>query len=214
VMLVLLSGCGSEYVFRYRLTVEVEIDGEVKSGSSIIQVTYYGGGGKSQPYQFYTDTKGVAPVVDLGGHGWLVAAMSRNVDEEFRREKKYGLTCKSPKSATDLPDAFELAAPNLVKLRKGKKNLVDGGYPTFIWFPPDKPYTYAQQLCPEEFIRSMAVDIKLRSVTIEIAPDAPVSKRVEITARWLDEIRENQRDGYSARSGIYKPSIYAIEKNY
>ena len=44
-VMTMMSGCSDGiYSFRYRLTVKVEDNGVVKSGSSIIEVTFYGGG--------------------------------------------------------------------------------------------------------------------------------------------------------------------------
>jgi len=73
-------------------------------------------------------------------------------------------------------------------------------------FPPDKPYEKARQLRPEEFASVIGAEIKLQSVTIELAPDAPLLKRLDILAPWLDEIRINRRESCFGRSGIFKPN--------
>ena len=88
--LALLSGCGNIHTFRYRLTVEVEDNGEVKSASSVIEVQFRGGGGSSSgsPYRYYTSIKGIAPVIDLGRGGNLVAALAENGEEYYRRKRK------------------------------------------------------------------------------------------------------------------------------
>jgi hypothetical protein len=200
---VALTGCDwGNLKFRYRLTVEVAVDGEVKSASSIIEVTYYGKGEFTRYNSYY---RGVAPVVDLGRHGMLVAAMAVDFAEYARRKREYGLTCKLAKDASNLPDVFHLDAADLVKLRTGKRELADGGYPAFIWFPDGAPYERAQQICPEEFSRVIGANVVLRSVTMEIAPDAPVKTRLELTAPWLDEIRVDQKTTWDARDGIFKP---------
>ena len=197
--LVVLSGCsGGEYPFRYRLTVEIEVDGEVKSASSIIEVTFYGGGKSSSnnPYAWYSYYKGVAPVIDLGAHGMLIAAMSVNVEEEWRRKQRLHLTCKDGTTAVDMAGVFGLPPPQLSQLREGKREAPDNYIPTFIWFPHGAPYRDAQQICPEEFASVIGSDIALRSVTMEAAPNAPVLKRLEIQAPWLEEMRAEDRAGY------------------
>ena len=214
--LALLSGCGNVHTFRYRLTVEVEDNGEVKSASSIIEVQFRGGGtsGSGSPYRSYTSTKGVAPVIELGRHGMLVAAMFQNGEEYYRRKRKFDLSCKSFKSADALMDVFQLEASKLVKLKTGKRELADGGYPAFIWFPADRPYTEAQQLCPEEFTNVIGGDVILRSVTLEIAPDAPLLTRLEIRAPWLDEIRTQQNGSRTIPSGVFTPFLkLALERS-
>jgi hypothetical protein len=73
--------------------------------------------------------------------------------------------------------------------------------PAFIWFPSGVSYRQSQQLCPEEFSRVTGADVKLQTVTIEIAPDAPVATTLDIQAPWLDEMRNDKNNGsYSGPS--------------
>jgi hypothetical protein len=177
-----------------------------KSGSSIISTRYRGGQpGWETGVATYTTVKGVAPVVDLGQYGMLVAAMAYDVGEWASRKKQYGLACKQPIDAAWLPGKFGLKLGPLAKLREGKRELADDSYPSFIWFPSGQPYERAQQLCPEEFSRVFGANIQLRSVTIEAAPDAPLLTRLEIRAPWLDEMRIDQNKRFYSISGIFKP---------
>ena len=198
---------GSGGDVRYRLTVAVSVDGD-KTASSVINVLFYGGGGSSSgsPYRYYTMTQGVAPVIDLGSHGWLVAAMEYDGEEYYRRKRLYGLSCAVPRMATNLLDAFGLDASDLVHQRSGKRVLAADHYPAFIWFPGGKPYEQGQQLCPEEFARVIGPGIALQSVTIELAPDAPLLKRLDIRAPWLEEIRIDQRERYERWGTAFKPN--------
>ena len=134
----------------------------------------------------------------------LIAAMSVVLDEQSRRKEQFGLTCKEGNTAIDMAGVFDLAPPELSRLRNGKRVAPDNYYPTFIWFPDGAPYRQAQQLCPEEF-SGIDGHVVLRSVTMEAAPDAPVLKRLEIQAPWLDEIRKDQVSGSYEKHGIYQP---------
>ena len=193
-----LSGCGGyREIIRYRVTFEVEMDGEVKSGSSIIEVLYYGsnspGSTGASGASGYSRAQGVAPVVDLGRHGMLVAAMSPNYAEYYRRQKKHGLACKIPTASASWPAALGLTLADLKKRTVDKSALKDDLFPAFIWFPDGAPYQEAQQICPEEFSRVIGANVELRSVMIEFAPKAPLLTRLDIKAPWLDEIRIDQR---------------------
>jgi hypothetical protein len=205
-----LGGCGEEKVVRYRITINLDVNGETKSGSGVIQTLFYGGGGVNQPNKYYTQTQGVAAVVDLGRHGWLVAAMrGENTDDEARRRRKEsGLTCKQPKQAEGLLDAFKLDAAEVVKLRAGKRELLEGNLPSFVWFPRDNSYTAALQLCPAEFSPMIGADVSLTSATIEIVPDAPLTTVLDIDAPWLTEMRAQKMGG---TTGIFKPGRMAYE---
>ena len=164
----LLSGCGGySETIRYRVTVEIEMDGEAKSGSSIIEVLYYGsnspGSTGASGASGYSQTKGVAPVVNLGRHGMLVAAMSPNYAEFYRRQKMHGLACKAPKAAASWPAALGLTLNDLKKRTTDKSALKDDLYPAFIWFPEGASYKQAQQICPEEFARVIGAHCQRRS---------------------------------------------------
>ena len=206
----LLAACGGgdDATFRYRLSFSVAINEAVRSGSSIIAVRYWTGGaswgtGKTT----YSIVKGVAPVIDLGQYGMLVASMASNGEEWFRRKKQYGLTCKKPLTADSLPGKFSQEPAVLANLQQGRRDLTDDSYPAFIWFPYGQPYERAQQLCPEEFSRAIGANIELQSVTIEVAPDAPLLTRLNINAPWLDEIRADQTrlGGVTTTAGVFKP---------
>lgn len=201
--LLFLTACGrGDATFRYRLTVSVSVNGVTESGSSIISVRYRTGHpGWESGVSTYTTVKGVAPVIDLGQYGMLVAAMAYDVDAWASRK-----ACKPPVPAESLPGKFRLEPAALANLRGDKRDLTDGSYPAFIWFPAGKPYEQAQQLCPEEFSRAIGANIELRSATIEAAPDAPLLTRLEIKAPWLDEIRIDQKSGsVTSWVGIFKP---------
>lgn len=196
--------------------MDIEVDGEAKSASSIIQIQYYGGGGKQQARSYYTYTQGVAPVIDLGPHGWLVAAMGADTSEHFRRRKALGLTCTTPRDADSLPGVFGMDAVQLTKVRQGKRELAEHDLPAFIWFPRDEPYAKsAEQLCPEEFSSVIGASVRLSNVTIEIAPDAPLKTKLEISPPWLESMRADQGDyvGGSPYNRYYPNLWRAIETN-
>lgn len=60
------------YIGRFLLTATVEVDGELKSGSSVYEVSYNarrrGGGFGSSPIN---GARGTMPMIDLGEHGIL-----------------------------------------------------------------------------------------------------------------------------------------------
>src|SRR5262245_9934067 len=92
----------------FRLAFAVGQDGAVKTASSIIDVLFYGGGegtASGNPYRYHTSTGGVAPVIDLGSQGWLVAGMQYDGEEYYRRKRQYGLACPVPRMAPTLLDA-------------------------------------------------------------------------------------------------------------
>jgi hypothetical protein len=209
----LLQSCGlvSLATVRYRMAFEVEMNGQVKSASSIIELEYSSGSNVSGRPTIIRARRGVAAVIDLGEHGALVAALG---PEEYapsawyRRKKQLGLSCSEPKNVKQLFDAAygldddaEYGRTYFAKLRWlqwlpfARRKLPDDHLPAFIWFPPGAPYRQAQDLCPEEFARVIGVDVRLRAVSIELAPSAPVQLRLDIEAPWLEEMRNDKNHG-------------------
>ena len=194
-LFVLLSGCGGGSAnFRYRLAMTVEIDGIVKSASSIVNVYYYWGDSvEASGARGFSNIKGVAPVIELGqGNGWLVAALNVNYVEYARRKRALDAACPQPKTAAEFGQVFAETPEQLERLSSGKRDLPANLLPAFIWFPAGASYKQGQQICPEEFSRVIGANFRLRSASVEVARDAPVLTRLEIKAPWLDEIRVDQ----------------------
>lgn len=209
-----LGGCGSNNTadFRYRLSFTVDVDGEEKTASSIINVHFYGIGSHS-PEAFgrgyYSRVQGVAPVMDLGpGRGWLAAALGRGAGSG---RQAFPRICAAAVDAIDIAWMFGNETSDLPKLllelpklTKGEILLQDRQYPSFIWFPPNASYTEAKILCPVEFTRFILANVRLRSVTAEVTPGAPLLKRLEVQAPWLEQLRSDQTEGWP---GYNSPKI-------
>ena len=217
-MLALLSGCdGGSANFRYRLMFTVEVNGMEKTASSIVNVHYYWGNSvEASGASGFSEVKGVAPVIDLGqGLGWLVAGLGADYAEHARRVEAFGLRCPQPGTAAAFGQVFAKEREELDRLSSGKRTLPVDLLPAFIWFPAGASYRQAQQICPEEFARVIDAGVKLRSVSVEVARDGPVLRRLEIKTPWLNEIRVEQRDSYSKQFEIYKPDrLGSIEIDY
>ena len=207
IILALLSGCGiGSANFRYRLMFTVEMNGVLKSASSIVNVYYHWGNSvEASGASGFSTVKGVAPVIELGqGQGWLVAGLNVNYVEHARRQRAFGIGCPQPKSAAAFGQVFAQTREQLGRLSSGKRDLPADLLPAFIWIPYGASYKQAQQLCPEEFARVIGSSVKLRSVSVEVAQDAPVLKRLDTKTLWLDEIRIDQINHFTKDGDQYK----------
>jgi hypothetical protein len=201
------------------MTFDVEANGQVKSASSIIELEYFWTASTTGTPLISRWRRGVAAVVDLGPNGMLVAAMGPDWSEWRRRKKQFGLSCSEPAYSWAMFDAafgLDFRKPSTNSERKefiakaqevppGKMKLGADHLPAFIWFPRGVSYRQAQQLCPEEFSRVIGADVKLQAVTIEIAPDAPVARSLDIHAPWLDEMRNDKKNGSRYGDEPYHP---------
>lgn len=113
-----LQGCGkpdpNNGNFRYRLTVNITVDGVAQSASSVINVSYYGDGtvGPSGA-SYYSSATGVAPTFDLGELGWLIAAMEPDSSQLNANVNLLGRGCKMAVSVMSLPGFYQLKASEL-----------------------------------------------------------------------------------------------------
>ncbi|NOU07442.1 MAG: hypothetical protein HOO99_14805 [Hyphomicrobiaceae bacterium] len=170
----------------------------------MLQTTFYGGGGANSPYQYYTSTRGVAAVIDLGRHGWLVAMKDFVLDAHDQ-------SCEAV-TIQGLLDAFRLDAKDLVKLRSGKRDLGAKLLPQFVWFPRGQPYRDAKPVCADRFGRVIGASIELKAATIEIVPKASLRTVQDVKTPWLDEMRIAQPQGsLSTRTGEFIPMRQNIE---
>ena len=183
--------------FRYRLTVDIEADGKMHSASSIIEVTYIIGDDGMKRWNHRI--RGVAPIVDIGQYGSIVAALGYwQGDAKFReRGKELGKANSYPEGAELVPlGAYNLGAET-ISSAKGKA-VVDKYYPNFIWVPPSGDWRQAIQIWPEDFASTISPSVHLVKVTVEAAPKAPVVTRVERPPPWLEKFRADQPDGLYA----------------
>src|SRR6476660_7258801 len=65
---------------RYRLTLEAEVDGKLKTGSSVIEVTYNKNNDPISTAEFSIDIRGEAVVLDLGSRRTLFALLRGDTD--------------------------------------------------------------------------------------------------------------------------------------
>jgi hypothetical protein len=194
----LATACeGYRYTLVYRYSFTISVDGETKSASSLIQILFYGSDRpEASGARGFTSVKGFAPVIDLGPHGWLVAAMRPDGVEWFHRHKDLGLSCKDPAGVDQFPSVLGPGVKALTAPESGLHVLPDRLYPAFIWFPPNRPFTDAVQICPEEFSRVIGARVDLKSVTVEVTPGAAAEAYLKIEAPWLEEIRKIQWRSY------------------
>ena len=199
------------YRFRYRLTVDIEADGKIHSASSIIEVTYIIGDDGMKRWNHRI--RGVAPIVDIGQYGSIVAALGYwQEDTKFReRGKQLGKANNLPEGAELVPlGAYNLGAET-ISSAKGKA-IVDKYYPNFIWVPPSSDWRQAIQIWPEDFASTISATIRLARVTIEPTPGETIKTKVSPRPRWLEDLWDHSRTATLARSPFdFSPSFVERE---
>lgn len=181
------------YTHRYRITVEVEADGKVHSGSAIWEGTFqehkilkglFAGGSN-------ISMRGVPVVVNLGQRGAIVALVrpSRLRNEYYR---------PTPVAA------HQLALNAYYGPRKGRKRRFGGkikgyktvsgetepkllnpdNYPAFVWLRDPNNVRSAEPAPPFEWSEQIDPSVALRSITLQITSDG-VSGDAQQKLPWL-----------------------------
>ncbi len=174
------------YTYRYRLTVNIEVAGELHSGSSVIEVTWRGhpkmpGGNTNSP-----ELRGEAAVVDLGDLGLVVATLTN--------AESYGVALDGAWGALWIaPRAFGFKAsidqmPDFVK-EHGKRDLTQDNLPRFVWFPDPKDPMTAQKVLADKFPTAIGPPVHFVRASVEITDDPVVIDIWEKLPwlRWLEQ---------------------------
>jgi hypothetical protein len=137
------------YSHRYRLTVSVEVDGEVHSGSSVIEVTWRGQPEIGDVGAFQPSIRGQAAFVDLGRHGAIVAALlpgeagTQSSNATYLAMKAYGVSGGY--------DAYRTIAQ-----QNGRRGLAADNMPLLIRFANVSDLTTARVVDPRALSEALA----------------------------------------------------------
>jgi len=137
----------------------------------------------------------------------LVAALAAILNEWRRRRDQFGLSCSEPQvpgRCSTRPSGWitvklntSLAERIVAKVRKlpqGKRNLEMTMCLRSFGFRTACPTDRRNSFAPRSSLGD-GTNVKLRTVTIEIAPNAPVLTSLDIQAPWLDEMRNDKKNG-------------------
>lgn len=163
----MLAGCYYwPETFRFRITVAVMVDGELREGSSVVELRWSGKyGPKGIAGGRIAQISGVAPFVDIHPYGTLVAAFVPNTAGlPFLR-----LGRKRPVSLDSFVlSAYGTSSYDINSAPRGKVTI--GGYPMpqFVLLPADsRAPSDARPVFPWQFADEIAPSISLEGITIE-----------------------------------------------
>jgi hypothetical protein len=179
--------------FQFRMTMTVSTPEGEKSASSVIAVYLPGKLGGSAAYGISRGTTyGVAPILDLGQYGTLIAALTsgagdpeanqlsptgnvRGIDIDWLVAAAYGMSY----DAIDVSKAW----------RGGKRVLSEDLYPQIVWLPPgtDDP-NLARAFHPASIPQAIGADVRIESIVVE-PTRAHLTEQVVDAPIWLKSMR-------------------------
>lgn len=190
------------YIFHYRMTVEVMVEGEIKSGSSVFEVEI-----KRQPEHFIVPTppitvrwRGEAVFVELGNDRNLVAALYTGKYSTSRDYPVWVLPATFKHSYLDR-DLKQYAFP------RGPREVPPDQLPVFVTFSDLSDVRTARIVPPHNFGEAFGRSVQLHRVFIEMVPlGEPVTRQIESKLPFLQSLR-----GYSG--GQFNPDWSHPERN-
>ncbi|RFB76661.1 hypothetical protein [Methylovirgula sp. 4M-Z18] len=174
------------YSFRYRLTLNVQVNGIVRSGSSVIEMiywpkpTWYYAGGPSVDFH----VRGTAPTVDLGEKGLLFAVFEPGYGHE-------GFELLPLQAYGVVPLNSVVGDPGLRRLSAMQQPRIDippNLVPELVRFRNiDNPKT-AENVDPRNLSATFGTGVDLLDATLEPTSDA-ISEMPSNWPDWLKNLK-------------------------
>jgi hypothetical protein len=180
-----LAGCDNPFTavtYRYRLKVIVEVDGQAREGSSVMQVRILDRTGMLlNPVPYVAKTWGEAVVIDLGPrHGLLFALITR--PGMGRYLALLPRACLHPQSvkADDVMGAARARAA-----MRDEVTVPPDMTPIFVRFDDITDPATMHQLPAEDLQSAYGAGVSLARVTLQVTDDA-LTHRIDSLLPWLD----------------------------
>jgi hypothetical protein len=202
---------------RYRLTLDVDVDGVTRTGAGVVEISYqimpdswvHGFGGS----HFGGDMRGYAVTVDLGERGLLFVVDSMPLLPDPRTggplRRRAAYLGSLPLIAYgfpdgDLPSAMRIAVREL-KRKTGRVDVPIAKLPMLVRFRDVDDRNSIEELDPRDLAAAYGPGVKLVRATVELTND-PVSPIPPSWPKWLVD-EKNQGFVMPSFLGGTTPSI-------
>jgi hypothetical protein len=172
----------SPQTYRFRLTIAADVNDEVRSASSVIEIrssTYFVPG---TSLSTSWDVVGEAVFLDLGDGRNVIATLA------------FGPTASVRRMNYLVPTTFGVRPQDVFnRLETGNEQALSGeNIPTLVTFSDLTDPSTARVVVPEEFATVFGSDVRFLGARIQMTRD-PVTETIESQLPWLSEMRERLR---------------------
>lgn len=208
ICVLVLSGCYGAYILayptyhvRYRLSLDVEVDGKVQTSSGVVEIEYpitsdhrFGEGRKFGGY-----LHGNAITIDLGARGLIFVVnmfsvalvVEPNGERELKRPHSTFLT-DLPLEAYGLPrDGLPSRMSIVVQQLEQETGSIDiplDRLPMLVRFRNIEDQMSIEEIEPDEFAATFGPGVKLLRARLELTRD-PITLTPSVWPRWLAEAK-------------------------
>ena len=178
---------------RYRLTVEVQVDGELKAASGVREVTYTKQPQLAAQHELSIGYRGDAIALDLGSRGTLFALLKEGRDE--RSGPEWIVLRAFDFDGGSLPSPVEVGGEQVARL-SGKRELSLDNLPKLVRFRDINNPMTVEGVNPFNISERFGAGTKLVRVTLEIVPPGePITTGIDQKLKWLPQYYDRQLDG-------------------
>ena len=186
----------SHFSYRYRLTLAIEVDGKIHTGSSVIEIAWHGGPEIGDVGPYHPTIRGQATLVDLGDKRAVVAPLINGESYGAASDGALGALWIVPR-AFGTNSALE-QLPSLPRLT-GRRQLSANNMLRLIWFDDVSDPKTAKKIQTSE-IPGRLVDPKgtlspntrLVDAYVEITRD-PIVIDIEKKLPWYSDLAARQK---------------------
>jgi hypothetical protein len=171
---------------RYRVTLEAQVDGELKTASGVREVTYRKQLGLASQHELSIGFRGEAIALDLGSRGTLFALLKEGRDS--RSGPEWIVLRAFDFDGGSLPRPVEVGIEQVARL-SGKRELPLDSLPRLVRFRDINDPMTVERVNPFNIAEQFGPNASLIRVTLEIAPAAePITTGINKKLVWLDHL--------------------------
>jgi hypothetical protein len=176
------------YSYRYRLTINIETDGKLHSGSSVVEVIWYAHF-MPELVSFSPELRGQAALVDLGSRGVVVATLVAKDWGWHNTDAGWGALWLVPR-AFGVKDAID--GLSAVARLRGKRELGLNNLPRLLWFSnPQDPHT-AKTILVDDIASVLGQSARFAGASVEMTRD-PLVIDIRQKLPWVDLYSDTNR---------------------
>ena len=180
----------AQYTWHQKMTLEVEVDGQLYTGASVVKVTVQ----ESEPltkqlgYPLHFGATGEAAYVELPGNRYLFALLGG------------GPSNSGPQ--TNAVNIFEDRLPQrgierfaVLSTSRFKTEIPESQYPLLVTFTDLTDPTTVKVVDPENLAATFGPGVSLKRLTLEITDEPVTEGKIESVLGWLKTIGGGMLDG-------------------
>lgn len=196
------------YSYRYRLQIALSIDGQVHTGSSVIEVLWQCrrsfGRNHDELGPCYPSLSGQAALIDLGSRGVVVATLLTGDSTSPTPDGAVSAVWFGAKAFGNKSTNDELPAlPSL----KGRMDLSPENFPRLVWFPNRADPKSAKKITVEDVANVIDPTARFTEAFVEITND-PIVVNIRQALPWLGPL-ESKPPGSNI---IYLPNKLGLNR--